>query len=244
MYLLRAQGVRPGGPVKYLRIGSHEAEDDCTYQAKPSYLDPLKLQTLQHSIKDNNHNIKRHNNSSSLHALAGYILLFFDLQEKGKAKQRGPEGVQAWHQRRILKQRLKVARRSTSSPTGDLGPPALSPSSPAPSLTPGSSPASLERCGGTNHRRPRHEHDDAEAGRSHRCSSSRPRRSCRHERPGLQLGQDRRCCSSARGSWSWHCGRSSERRPRRRPVQLLRRFQRYQATPSFYFIHKDTHAVC
>ena len=79
MYLLRAQGVRPGRPVKYLRMGSHEAEDDRTYQAKPSYLDPLKLQILQHIIKDNNHNIKRHNNNSSLHTLAGYILLFFDL---------------------------------------------------------------------------------------------------------------------------------------------------------------------
>ena len=91
MYLLRAQGVRPGGPVKYLRIGSHEAEDDCTYQAKPSYLDPLKLQTLQHSIKDGNHNIKRHNSSSSLHALAGYILLFSICRRKEKLK--GPEGM-------------------------------------------------------------------------------------------------------------------------------------------------------
>ena len=123
MYLLRAQGVHPGGPVKHLRIGSHEAEDGCTYQAKPSYIDTLKLQILQHSIKDSNHNIKRHNSNSSLHALAGYILLFFDLQEKEKTKEGRPEGVQAWHHRHILKQRLKVARRSTSSSTGDLGPP-------------------------------------------------------------------------------------------------------------------------
>ena len=151
---MRVQGGFPGELVKYLRIGSHEVENDGTYQAKPPYLDPLKLQILQHSIKEGNRNIKRHNSNSSLHALAGYILLFFDLKDKGKVKQRGVEGVQTWHKRRIPKQRLKVARGSTSSPTRDLGPPALSPSSPGPSFRPGSSPASLERCIGRSHRRP------------------------------------------------------------------------------------------
>ena len=50
------------------------------------------------------------------------------------------------HQHRILKQCLKVL--------------ALSPSSPAPSLMMGSSPASRGHCSGVNHRRPRPEHDD------------------------------------------------------------------------------------